>query len=237
MSFFVSLLINIITTIIVAMLVSFLILGKEWFKVQIGRYKLNRRIYKAGITNIYESRDDYSKYRNYPKVAPKLLDYLKLATKNIYISAYWMAHGTEIEGITHGIIDLVKPPKSLNIVACVINPDSSCIHSISLHLGIPEKQLIERIEASIFKLKKEKDRLSEEEKKRFIIKIYDSLPIASVIMLDYGFESCRMQLEFKPYHVARHYNFSIELSGNDNGLYKLFSDSFFKQIDDAKAIY
>jgi hypothetical protein len=235
--FWVSLIINIITTIVVAALVSFSILGKEWIAIQLGRYKFNKRIYKAGITNIYESRDDYTKYRNYPRVAPKLIDYLALAEKNIFISAYWMAHGTEIEGIAEEIFSLVRPPKNLNITVSVINPRSTCISAVALHLGIEDSQLVDRIDASIMKLKQEKNRLSEEEKKKLVIKTYDSLPVASVIILDYGYDNGRMQIEFKPYHVARHYNFSIELSGKDKGLYKLFSHSYIKQINDAVQIY
>jgi hypothetical protein len=231
-----NLFISIVGSIIAACVIFYFVHSKEWFKILIGRYRLNKRIYKAGITNIYESRDDYAKYRNYPKITPKLLDYLKLAEKNIYISAYWMAHGTEIEGITQGIIDLVKPPKSLNITVCVINPDSQCINAISQHLGMPEKELVERIRTSITKLKQAKNRLSKEEKQKMTIKTHDSLPVASAIILDYDSDNCRMQLEFKPYQVDRHYNCSIELSGKEKGLYKLLSDSFIKQINDANKI-
>ncbi len=235
--FWQTLLINIITTVIVSALVSFSILGKKWIKIQLGRYGLNRRIFKAGISNIYVSRDDFAKYRNYPKIAPKLLDYLKLAKNNINVSAYWMAHGTEIEGITKGIIDLVKPPYKLDITICIIDPQTCCIDALSKHMNMPKSELIDRITTSLNKLKTEKDKLSQDEKKKLHIKIHDSLPLASVIMLDYGYEYGRMQIEFKPYQIARQYSFAFELKGADSDLYKLLADSYKKQIEDASDFY
>lgn len=231
--FWQTLLINIITSIIVTAVISFSILGKNWIKIQLGRYGLNRRIYKAGISNIYISRDDFAKYRNFPKIAPKFLDYLKLAKNNIYIVVYWMAYGTEIEGIPKEIINLVKPPYNLNITICVIDPKTSCMDALSKHTNMAVSDLTDRMTASLNTLKEEKDKLSQEEKNKLVIKTYDSLPLASVIMLDYGYEYGRMQVEFKPYHIAPQYSFSFEFCGVDNDLYKLLSEAYIDQIADA----
>jgi len=87
---------------------------RRWLVSLFRRQALNRRIEDAGITNFYTSRDDYALYRR----APKLVDFLSLANRDIHICAHWMAHGTEIEGIADEIAQLTKPPKKLRIYDC-----------------------------------------------------------------------------------------------------------------------
>lgn len=229
-SFLIMLIVTILATIVASYYFLVIPRGKDWLKIVLGRYKLNKRIAEAGITNIYTSRDDFAKYRN----APKLIDYLKLAQKEIYISALWMAHGTEMEGIATEIARLTKPPKNLEITVAIISPDNPAIPALALYLNMNEIELKRRISSSLDKLIEEKNKLAPEEKARFIIKAYVAAPIASVIMLDPHYDYCRMQFEINPYKTARHYNFSFEFQGQESILFSLCSKAWIGLINDSE---
>lgn len=202
---------------------------KRWIPTS-KKKTLNKRIRDSGITNVYTSRDDFAKYRE----APKLIDYLNLAEKEIYICAYWMAHGTEMEGIDEKIARLTKPPKKLNINIAIINPKSLYLESLANYLNIDTEEVRQRISKSLKKLFDEKEKLAPDEKARFTIKVYDAFPIASVIMLDPYHSNCRLQFEIKPYKKARHYSFSFELRNEISQLYQLCSEAWLELIKDAE---
>lgn len=201
---------------------------KKWVRV-VKNNTLNKRIRDLGITNLYTSRDDFVKYRG----APKLIDYLNFAEKEIYICAYWMAHGTEMEGIEKKIVRLAKAPKELNINIALINPKSLYIESLAEYLNTNADEVRRRIITSLIKLYEEKEKLAFEDKSRLTIKVYDAFPIASVIMLDPHNSNCRLQFEIKPYKRARHYSFSFELRDERAELYTLFSEAWLELIEDA----
>jgi len=194
------------------------------------RWTLNKRIRDSGITNLYTSRDDFAKYRD----APKLIDYLNLAEKEIYICAYWMAHGTEMEGIHEKIARLTKPPKKLEIKIALINPKSLYIESLAKYLNIDAEEVKQRISKSLIKLVQEKEKLAPDEKSRLTLKVYDAFPIASLIMLDPHYSNCRLQFEIKTYKRARHYSFSFELRNETTQLFQLCSEAWLELINDAE---
>lgn len=124
-------------------------------------FSVYRRLKIAGLTNFYASRTDYEKYRG----APRLIDYLNLASESIEIAAYWMAHGNEAEGIAEDISKLVKPPREINVTIAIIHPKSIYLDELANYININSKELKMRIESSLMNLYKAKEKLSLEEKK------------------------------------------------------------------------
>lgn len=191
--------------------------------------KLQKRLRSAGLSNFYASRSDFVRYRE----APKLTDFLSSAEESIDIAAYWMAHGNEAEGIAEHIAKLVQPPKKIRATVAIIDPKSVYIEELACYLDMKPSELKSRIESSLNNLYEAKRKLSAEDQKRFKIKIYHTIPIASVIMIDEGSKDGRIQLDFKPYKVPRDYSFAFQFSGRGNYLYDLCRNAWKRLIDDA----
>lgn len=189
-----------------------------------------RRIEAAGITNFYASRDDYYRYRG----APQLLDYLSLATKSIRIAAYWMSHGIEMEGIAQSLAKMAKPPRNLDITIAIIDPTAPYIPALASFLNMSARELIFRAQLSLSKLWEARENLLPEERTRFKIKVYSSVPIASVIILDAEQPDGRLQLDFKAYKVPRHFSFAFELRNRGRYLFDLCRDAWTRLLDEAE---
>ncbi len=230
MDWWIQLLIGVGATVTGALILSFVPPTRSWVRTIVRRQKLNRRIEKVGISNFYTSRDDYAFYRS----APKLVDYLSLANREIYVCAHWMAHGTEMEGIANEIAQLTKPPKRLKITIAIVSPTNPSIPSLADFLNMDRNELERRIRKSLDRLQEEKNKLAEEEKRRFVIKTYDSLPVASVIMLDPKDPECRLQFDVKAYRKARQYSFGFEVRNKDAYLLKLLSSSWLELIENSE---
>lgn len=193
-------------------------------------YLLQKRLKQAGFSNFYASRLDYAKYRG----APRLVDYLSMAKHRIDVAGYWMAHGNEAEGIANEIAHFVQSARSMEVTISIINPKSSYIDALAGYLNLTSEELLIRIRSTLFNLNQARNRLSEDEKKRFILKVYNTIPIASVIILDGDTSDSRIQLDFKPYKTPRFYSFSIELIGPGKELYDLCYRAWSQLIEDAE---
>lgn len=95
------------------------------------------------------------------------------------------------------------------------------------------QQLIRSIQQSLYKLYKARERLSGDERPRFRLKVYDTIPVASVIMLDAGEKNGRVQIDFKAYRAPKYKSFVFEFSGHGNYLYDLCSDAWVGLIEAA----
>lgn len=228
-SFGIGVMISVIATGIVSLIAwSKGVVAFEWASF-LRSVKLQKRLRSAGLSNFYASRSDFVRYRK----APKLTDFLSLAEKSIDIAAYWMAHGNEAEGIAEHIAKLVQPPKKIRATVAIIDPKSVYIEELACYLDMKPSELKSRIESSLNNLYEAKRKLSAEDQKRFKIKIYHTIPIASVIMIDEGSEDGRIQLDFKPYKVPRDYSFAFQFSGRGKYLYDLCRNAWKRLIDDA----
>jgi hypothetical protein len=189
-----------------------------------------KRMESAGLSNFYVNRDDYTKYRG----APKLLDYLSLAKKSVRVAAYWMSHGIEMEGIANDLAEMVKQPKNLDLAIAIIDPTAPYIHNLASYLSMSPDELTFRAQNSLIRLWQARQNLPEDLKPKFKIKVYSTVPIASVIILDAEETNGRVQIDLKAYKVPRHQSFAFELSGSGNSLYDLCRDAWSRLIKESE---
>ena len=124
-------------------------------------------------------------------------------------------------------------PHERTVTIAIIDPTGPCIPELASYLGIPQDELVRRIESSLLNLYHVRSRLLPEEQRRLTIKAYRTIPIASVIILDGNLPDGRIQLDIKPYRVPRHYSFSFELSGPGSALYDLCFKAWGSLVSDA----
>lgn len=186
------------------------------------------RISRNGLNNFYVGRDDWTHYRN----PPNLSQYLKQAKVSIKIACYWMAQGT-IEGIPKVCSELAESGIDIEIV--IIEPKSTLPKILSLDLHIPENEIRSQVKMTLQNLNRVKNKLSENAKNRFKVKVSNSLPQAAIIMIDPCSTAGKIQLEFRPYNTPRWQSFSIELkSGKLANLYNIVEKACLSFFSDAR---
>jgi hypothetical protein len=230
----IALMLGVASSVIAAILVALFARSRGWlsfsWRSYSRRHSLYKRMERAGVTNFYASRDDFVKHRG----APRLLDYLSLARKSIGIAAYWMAHGVEMEGIAQGLAEMTRSPRNLQISVAIINPTAPYIGALASYLNMESRELIVRAQSSLDKLWEAREHLSPEERARFRLRVYDTPPIASVIILDAEESDGRVQIDIKAYKTPRHDSFAFELQREGHYLYELCRDAWLRLIEEAQ---
>lgn len=187
----------------------------------------HRRLEESGFTNFFASRADYVRYRG------DLIDYLSLAKTSVRVAGYWFAHGTEMAGLADAIADLVRPPKNLQITIAVIDPNACYLDELARYLDMEPDEVRSRVQMSLKRLWAARGLLSKPEQERFALKVYDTIPIASVIMVDPEEPDGRLQIDLKPYKVPRSQSFAFELSGPNGDLYVRCRNSWMRLLDES----
>jgi hypothetical protein len=193
--------------------------------------RLAAKLGASGVTNIYTSRTDYAKYRGHTE----LFDYLASARSSVHVLAHWLAHGVGIEGIGPKLADLVSERPDFVVTLCVVNPKGEMVGGLAEFLGMTRNEVSSRARSSLDELWRAKQRMPAEQQHRFVIKAYDSLPVASTIMLDVHQEDGKIQLDYKSFRTPRQNSFGIEIQRNGSGLYERYAAACLAQIDEADA--
>lgn len=222
MEFILGVVSSIVATIIVAIYLNY----KGVISLTLEKYKHKRlffdRLVETGITNFYFSRKDFTRYRH----GDTLGAYLKNATRTIKIIGLWMAESIEMEGIIEELRRILENDDFLLLEIAIVDPNSKIIPPLSKFLDTDEKELKARIKGSLESLYDLKVQLREPLKQKFQIKVYDALPIASIIMLDDGEEHGRIQFDFKIYQAPRVNSFGFELRNTGSSFYKLCRERY-----------
>lgn len=191
-------------------------------------WQLARRLDEIGMTNFFASRADYARYRP----SGHLADYLDTATYRIDIAGYWMGHGNETEAIAKRIVQSLNKKPGMTVRIALIDPNGPHVQAVASYLGIADAELRDRLEASLNNLAHERQGATESVRNRFSILTYAEMPLASVIILDYGATSARVQLDFKPFRRPRSESFSFEITA-PSALYETCASAWIAIVDSA----
>ncbi len=194
--------------------------------------RLATKLHLSGVRNIYTSRADYQKYRG----QADLFDYLATSRESVHILAYWLAHGIAFEGVGHKLARLVVERPQFSVTIAIVSPKGKILPALAAYLGVSTEEVRSRAVHSRDELIAAKMTLNVEQQHRFIIKLYESLPVASIIMLDVASEEGRIQVDYKVYQAPRQESFGLEIRRNGTGLYHRFAEATLKQINDAEEV-
>lgn len=176
---------------------------------QLGEAKsLARRLKSIGLSNFYESRDDYAKFRG----ASRLADYVALANRRIIVAGYWLAQGAEMEGIAADFRRLLATREGLSITIIIIDPDAEYVSAIADQMRLAPEAVIARAQDSIRGLVDLKSSLTSDMQDRLDLRTHAAIPFASLIVLDPEVETnARIQFDFKPYGCSRSDSIGFEI--------------------------
>ncbi len=112
------------------------------------------------------------------------MDYFRLAQTSVEMAAYWISYGVESQGLAEEVCDLLSERLALSVTLAIIDPYSAHLDALARHLNKPTEEIRDRIIKSLVQLTSARARLQESTRARYQIRTYDSLLVASVIVLD-----------------------------------------------------
>lgn len=231
-----SLVLGVISSLLASALIAVLVtMRRRWAGALSGlpaTLRLARRLRTVGVLNVFGSRSDYQRYRG----TSTLIDYFRLAHSSVEMAAYWISYGVETQGLAEEVCALLSDRPSLSVTLAIIDPDSSHLDALAKHLNKRQEEVRRRIVNSLVSLTTQRAQLSEPVRSRYHIKIYDSLPVASIIMLDRMESNGRIQIDIKPYHSAQHNSFAIEITRAKDPLYRHLSAAWGQLVMDAREL-
>jgi hypothetical protein len=174
-----------------------------------------KQILDAGITAFYQSRSDYGRYR---KNAATIDAYIATADKSILIVSINLMTGITFDGLCKFFENkLEEREQSITVTISLLNPwKEELIMALAPVLEFEPKRLSESIQNTLAELHKLKGKMSRQAKDRFNIKVHNSIPFGSAIILDEGTEKGRIQIETKAYKAPLRKSFAFEVSNKEN---------------------
>ncbi|MEU7873496.1 hypothetical protein [Dactylosporangium sp. NPDC049140] len=204
------------------------------------RIRLARQMDEAGLLFFFASRSDYQRFR----VTPTTATYFRLAKRRIEMVAHSLAYGQLSQGIAGELASILEENPSLEIVLSTLSPRSAHVRPLAQYLkGAPsgdeshgdelERRLRSDLIETLTALHAAREAMPSAARFRFTIKVYDTLPVASVIMLDRGSSTGRTQVDLKLFGSPLHKSISFEI-GNGSALYNAATTAWGTLLDGAE---
>lgn len=191
--------------------------------------ELSAQISAIGLRAFYSSRDDYSKYRTATSSIDK---YIGQAKNSICMVSITLATGISFDDICK-VFKAKLRNKDFTITVSLLNPYKDELYqALELQFGQPAKALQGDTINTLRSLKNLRTSLKPDEQERFIIKVHQSLPFGSAIILDGNSENGTIQIETKPYGVGMRKSFAFEIGNNDGEFYDTIKSSYNELIND-----
>jgi len=220
------------SSLVATLVIFFLAKWKNWIVVGTKKARrswvLARRLDEIGMTEFFASRADYAKYRP----SGLLGDYLATAKHRIDVAGYWMGHGHEAEAIAHTIVDCLEETPGMSARIALINPDGPHLGAVAAYLNLGTEEVANRLRASLASLTHARASATASVRTRLSVLVYNDLPLASVILLDYGTPSARAQLDFKLFKRPRGESFSFEVAA-PSAFYNRCASAWIQVVDHA----
>lgn len=188
------------------------------------------QINSIGLNAFYSSREDYSRYRHN---APSIDKYIDRTKQSIHMVSITLVTGISIDDICKVFEDKLKNNKDFKIVVSLLNPYVDELYKSIMPLFKQSAEVLQNnTKSAIRTLLNLKESLEENEQKRFLINVHQTLPFGSAIILDGDSENGVIQIETKPYDVWMRKSFAFEIRNNNGPFYEMLKTSYYKIIDD-----
>lgn len=194
--------------------------------------ELLEQISSVGMRAFYSSRDDYSKYR---EKASSIDKYIERAHESICMVSVTLSTGIQFDDICKVFERKLKGNSNFRITISLLNPFNQELYRTIMPLF---KQSTEALQnntiSALTTLKGFKNSLEKNEQDRFLIRVHQTLPFGSAIILDGDSKNGTIQIETKPYEVGMRKSFGFELANNEGEFFNTLKQSYEKLIKDGK---
>ena len=193
-----------------------------------------QQVSEAGLTALFQSRDYYGKYR---KDASSIDKYVSSAQETLHMVSINLMTGLPFDGLCDVLrTKLNKKNSYFSVVISLLNPwNMDLMKALSPVLNVEPRKLSESILDTLKKLSKLRGKLSSKVRAKFSIRIHNTIPFGSAIMLDVFSGKGRIQIETKPYKAPLRKSIAFEVTDSgDNEIFSSLKDGYIQLIEDAQ---
>lgn len=195
--------------------------------------ELSQQINAVGLKAFFSSRDDYSKYR---PATPSIDRYINTAKSSIDIISITLSTGMQIDDICTVIKNKLKKQRDFRVTVSLLNPFRDELYmALEPVFGTDYSSLQNMTKDALKKLYQLKKSFSAEKQKKFAIKMHNTIPFGSAIILDGDLEKGRIQIETKPYKVGMRKSFAFEIINDGNSFFDTIKTSYYDLINDGNS--
>ena len=180
----------------------------------------------AGLTAFYPSRDYYASHR---KEAASIDRYVATAKKSLVMISINLTTGVTMDGV----LDLLRrkleaPGSEFNVVISLLNPFTKYLmQSLAPTLSLEHDELARSIRESLKRLVALKALLPEHAQLRFSIRVHNTIPLGSAILIDHRDPAGRIQIETKVYKAPFRQSFAFEVAPTgSSGFYEVLAKGY-----------
>lgn len=189
----------------------------------------------SGLTGFYPSR----KYYVYRQGAESIDTYVSRARNSLIMVSINLMTGLPFTNLCNVLEGKLEDKNNeFSAVISLLNPKKAdLILSISPVLNRTKDQLFSSIKETIDHLVDFRNSLSTSAKKRLELRVHNTIPFGSAIMVDHKESYGRIQIETKPYKAVLNDSFAFEISPHGTSdFYKTLVNGYETLIRDGNAI-
>ncbi|HUU44939.1 MAG TPA: CBASS cGAMP-activated phospholipase [Acidobacteriota bacterium] len=190
----------------------------------------------SGLTAFYPSREYYKIWREECSSIDK---YVSLAEHSLIMVSVNLMTGVPYDGLCDVIATKMKDAHDkYTVTLSLLNPGESDLMSVMARaLDTTPETLAQNIRERLDMLKKFRDGLAANAKKRFDIRVHNSIPFGSGILIDHLTDKGRIQIETKPHRVPLSKSLGFEVTpGAPSGLYETLARSYDALLQEGNSI-
>lgn len=192
--------------------------------------ELSQQINAIGLNAFFSSRDDYNKYR---ASIPSIDRYIDTAKSSIELVSITLTTGMQIDDICSVIKNKINEQRDFNVTISLLNPFKDELYmTLEPVFGTDYSTLQNRTKDALERLSQLKKSFSADNQGRFSVKMHNTLPFGSAIILDGNLEGGKIQIETKPYKVGMRKSFAFEIINDGNTFYDTIKSSYYELIKD-----
>jgi uncharacterized protein YdeI (YjbR/CyaY-like superfamily) len=172
------------------------------------RTGLNELISAAGLSAFYPSRDYYSRYLD----AASVDQYVSTAKCSVVLVSINLMTGIPIDGVCDALIRNLKTNPKFTATVSLLNPDvPHLMATLAPVLSTKPDDLAHSIRQSLNQLNDARTQLRPKDRGRFSIRVHDTIPMGSAILIDHNELFGRIQIESKVYKAPPRKSFAFEV--------------------------
>jgi len=204
----------------------------EDVRIQQAAFSVQEMVTTAGLTGFYPSRDYYGIYR----IERGIDQYISTAQKSIVMVSVNLVTGFQYDGIADVLQQKLETISDFSVLISLLDPSKKhLMQTMAPALDKTPEALESSIRESLERLGKLRSGLSAPAQSRFAIRVHQSIPFGSAILLDHKEVDGRIQIETKVYKVPMRKSFAFEVRpSGGSGFYKTLISGYLNLIEDGE---
>jgi pyrimidine deaminase RibD-like protein len=190
---------------------------------------------EAGITTFYPSRRYYALLRDHAATIDR---YVATASESVVLVSINLMTGLPFDTLCQCLDGRLKSKSTFKVSVSLLNPGHSELMAVMAPvLNQKPDKLARSITESLKELLEFKSRLPKNRAARLSIRVHNTVPSGSAILLDHKHADGRIQVETKPYKAGVNDSYGFEVAKHsEDGLYAVLAKAYETLLTDGQEL-